>query len=52
MGKHEIHIYGHRNSNTATSEEVPVFGVSAGVLAATDIWFGVDKEAEEKKIHQ
>lgn len=34
MGKHEIHVYGHSNSNTATSDEVPVLGVLAGALAA------------------
>lgn len=27
IGIHEIHVYGHSKSKTATSDEVPIFGV-------------------------
>lgn len=52
MGIHEIHVYGHSNSKTATSDEVPVFGLEQEHWLPTDVWFGAEKEAEEIKIHQ
>lgn len=52
MGIHEVHIYGHSNNKTATSDEVPIFGVWEEPWMPTDVWFGADKEAEEIKMYQ